>query len=151
MADRHTPAQRSANMARIRAKDTKPELRVRRAAHALGYRFRLHRRDLPGSPDLVFPRLRLALFVHGCFWHQHPGCRRAVLPASRLDYWLPKLARNKARDAAVRIALEEEGWQVVELWECALHTDAAARTVVAEVLAEAEQAYERLAIAARLE
>ena len=136
MADRHTPAQRSANMARIRAEHTKPELRVRRAAHALGFRFRLHRRDLPGSPDLVFPRLRLAIFVHGCFWHQHPGCRRAVLPASRQDYWLPKLARNRARDAAARAALEAEGWRVVELWECGLASEAAAEAAVNEVLFE---------------
>lgn len=141
MADRHTSAQRSANMARIRAKHTKPELRVRRAAHALGYRFRLHRSDLPGSPDLVFPRLRVALFVHGCFWHQHPGCRRAVLPASRLDYWLPKLAGNQARDAAARAALEAAGWQVAELWECALSTEASARVAVADVLAEAERVF----------
>ena len=140
MADRHTPAQRSANMARIGAKHTKPELRVRRAAHALGYRFRLHRRDLPGNPDLVFPRLRLAIFVHGCFWHQHPGCRRAVLPASRPDYWLPKLARNQARDATARDALEAAGWHVAEIWECALSTDAAARTAVADALAGAERA-----------
>jgi DNA mismatch endonuclease (patch repair protein) len=140
VADRHTPAQRSANMARIGSKHTKPELRVRRAAHALGYRFRLHRRDLPGNPDLVFPRLRLAIFVHGCFWHQHPGCQRAVLPASRPDYWLPKLARNQARDATARDALEAAGWHVAEIWECALSTDAAARTAVADALAGAERA-----------
>ena len=135
MVDRHTPDQRSANMTRIRAKHTQPELRVRRAAHALGYRFRLHRKDLPGTPDLVFPRYRLALFVHGCFWHQHPGCTRAVLPSSRPEYWLPKLARNRARDAQVRAALEAQGWHVAEVWECELKSDAAARICVAETLA----------------
>ena len=138
-------------MAGIRAKHTKPELRVRRVAHALGYRFRLYRRDLPGSPDLVFPRLRLALFVHGCFWHQHPGCRRAVLPASRPEYWLPKLARNQTRDAAARGALEAAGWQVAELWECSLGTDAAAKAAVAAVLAGAERGSKRLAIGDQLE
>jgi len=138
--ERLTPKQRSANMARIGAKHTKPELRVRRIAHALGYRFRLHRRDLPGCPDLVFPRLRLAIFVHGCFWHQHSGCRRAVLPVSRPEYWLPKLARNQTRDATARAALEAAGWQVAELWECALGNDAAATTAVVGTLVGAEQA-----------
>ena len=132
MADRHTPEQRRANMARIGAKHTGPEMRVRRAAHALGYRFRLHRRDLPGTPDLIFPKHRLALFVHGCFWHQHPGCRRAVLPLTRREYWLPKLARNQARDCAARVALEAAGWRVKELWECELRRDADACALVAE-------------------
>lgn len=130
MADRHTPAQRSGNMARIRAKHTLPEVRVRRAAHALGYRFRLHRRDLPGTPDLVFPKHCLAMFVHGCFWHQHSGCRRAVLPLTRREYWLPKLARNQERDHVARKALEAAGWRVSELWECELHSDAEARASV---------------------
>ncbi|RWP73224.1 very short patch repair endonuclease [Mesorhizobium sp.] len=118
MADRHTQEQRSHNMRRIRSGGTGPELRVRRIAHALGFRFRLHRKDLPGTPDLVFPRHRKAVFVHGCFWHQHPGCRYACLPATRQDYWLPKLARNAERDADVRNALETDGWQVLEIWEC---------------------------------
>ena len=137
MPDRHTPIQRSANMGRIRAKNTRPELRVRRAAHILGYRFRLHRRDLPGTPDLVFPKHRIALFVHGCFWHQHPGCRRAVLPISRRDYWLPKLARNRGRDVMARAALESSGWRVIELWECELSSDAAAVATVRDVLSDA--------------
>ena len=134
MADRHTPEQRRANMARIGAKHTGPELRVRRAAHALGYRFRLHRRDLPGTPDLVFPKHRLALFVHGCFWHQHPGCRRAVLPKTHQEYWLSKLARNQERDRLNRAALEAAGWRVDELWECELRSDADVRASVAAVL-----------------
>jgi DNA mismatch endonuclease (patch repair protein) len=110
----------SARMSRIRKKDTKPELKVRKAAHALGLRFRLHRSDLPGTPDLVFPGRRVALFVHGCFWHQHggPACPLVKLPRSRLDYWIPKLERNKARDTRVRTQLSAAGWRVVEIWEC---------------------------------
>jgi len=137
MADRHTPAQRSANMARIRSKDTTPEMRVRRSAHALGYRFRVHRRDLPGTPDLVFPKHRLALFVHGCFWHRHSGCPRAVLPAARREHWVPKLKRNQERDAVARARLEALGWQVAELWECALDSDADARSAVASLFPNA--------------
>ena len=105
-------------MRRIRKTDTKPEVKVRRAAHALGYRFRLYRRDLPGTPDLVFPRLRKVVLVHGCFWHQHEECRLARMPKSRLEYWRPKLERNQKRDKAARRALEELGWRVLVVWEC---------------------------------
>ena len=139
--DTLSPEERSKRMSLVRSQDTKPEMRVRRLAHALGYRYRLHYKSLPGRPDLVFPSRKRVIFVHGCFWHQHPGCRRAVLPASRLDYWLPKLAGNQSRDAAARAALEAAGWQVAELWECALSTEASARVAVADVLAEAERAF----------
>jgi DNA mismatch endonuclease, patch repair protein len=108
----------SAHMRRIRKVDTKPELRVRRVVHALGFRYRLHRRDLPGTPDLVLPRLRKVVFVHGCFWHQHPGCRLAKRPRARPEYWLPKLERNVARDHACRRALAATGWEVLVIWEC---------------------------------
>lgn len=118
MVDRLAPEERSANMRRIRSADTAPELIVRRAAHRLGYRFRLHRRDLPGTPDLAFSRLRKAIFVHGCFWHQHPACKDGHIPKSRLDYWLPKLRRNQERDKANLAALERLGWDVLVLWEC---------------------------------
>jgi DNA mismatch endonuclease (patch repair protein) len=118
MPDRLSPEERSAHMRRIRKVDTKPELVVRRVAHRLGYRFRLHRRDLPGTPDLVFPRLRKLILVHGCFWHQHPGCGLARAPKSRLDYWLPKLQRNQERDAEAAAALKRLGWDVLVLWEC---------------------------------
>jgi DNA mismatch endonuclease (patch repair protein) len=118
MADRLSPAARSEQMRRIRKTNTRPELRVRQAAHALGYRFRLHRYDLPGTPDLVFPRLRKVIFVHGCFWHQHPGCRLARLPKSRQEYWLPKLQRNQERDARARTELVNLGWEVLVVWEC---------------------------------
>lgn len=105
-------------MGRIRSNETKPELMVRRLAHRMGYRFRLHRKDLPGKPDLVFAGRRCAVFVHGCFWHQHPGCREGRTPASNRDYWEPKLKRNVKRDASVAQALRSEGWQVLVVWEC---------------------------------
>ena len=107
-------------MRAVRQKDTKPELVVRGLLHAMGFRFRLHRRDLPGTPDVVLPRHRAAVQVHGCFWHQHPGCRHATLPRSRTDYWLPKLARNVERDAESLARLEALGWRVLVLWECEL-------------------------------
>jgi DNA mismatch endonuclease (patch repair protein) len=109
---------RSALMARIRGKNTRPELIVRRTAHALGFRFRLHRRDLPGSPDLVFTRLRKAIFVHGCFWHRHTGCPKASTPKSRAEFWASKFAANVQRDVRSVAALEELGWEVCILWEC---------------------------------
>lgn len=118
MADRLTPEERSRNMARIRGKDTRPELRVRSAAHALGLRFRLHRRDLPATPDLVFPKRRIALLVHGCFWHRHEGCRKAYTPKSRVPFWENKFAENVARDARKQAALAEDGWTPVVIWEC---------------------------------
>lgn len=109
---------RSAMMAGIRGRDTKPELAVRRLAHRLGYRFRLHRRDLPGTPDLVFPGRRKVVFVHGCFWHRHPGCRFAYEPKSNIGRWCAKFEANVARDARARIALGELGWEVLTIWEC---------------------------------
>jgi DNA mismatch endonuclease, patch repair protein len=109
---------RSEIMSRIRSRDTVPELSVRRAAHAMGLRFRLHRRDLPGNPDLVFPKYKAALFVHGCYWHQHSGCRRASRPKSRQEYWIPKLAANVARDKRSAIELAALGWRTVIVWEC---------------------------------
>jgi DNA mismatch endonuclease (patch repair protein) len=98
MHDRLTPEARSAHMRLIHKTNTRPEICVRQVAHALGFRFRLHRSELPGTPDLGFPSLRKVIFVHGCFWHQHPGCKLARQPKSRLDYWLPKLRRNQERD-----------------------------------------------------
>jgi DNA mismatch endonuclease (patch repair protein) len=118
MADRLSPEARSAHMRRIRKIDTTPERVVRRLVHGLGFRFRLHRRDLPGTPDLVLPRLRRAILVHGCFWHQHAGCRLARLPKSRGEYWLPKLWRNQERDAAAQAELKASGWEVLVVWEC---------------------------------
>jgi DNA mismatch endonuclease (patch repair protein) len=113
---------RSAQMARIKARDTKPEMIVRRALHAAGLRFRLHYRHLPGKPDIVLPSRRIAIFVHGCFWHRHsqPDCKLARLPKSRLDFWLPKLEGNRERDARNEAALREAGWDVRVIWECEL-------------------------------
>ncbi|WP_224407039.1 very short patch repair endonuclease [Afifella sp. IM 167] len=115
-----TRGARSAQMARIRARDTKPEMRVRSALHSAGLRYRLHAKGLPGKPDIVFPRARVAVFVHGCFWHQHPdpACKLARMPKSRLGFWRPKLEGNRARDERVRVELEELGWAVIEIWEC---------------------------------
>ncbi|MFC4523250.1 very short patch repair endonuclease [Cupriavidus pinatubonensis] len=113
------PVSRSENMRRIRSKDTAPELLVRRLVWSLGYRYRLHRKDLPGKPDLAFGSRKKAIFVHGCFWHQHPaGCPDSRLPKSRLEYWLPKLQRNCERDAKAVAALETAGWQVLIIWDC---------------------------------
>lgn len=118
MVDTLTPEARSQNMAKIKGRDTGPELMVRRAAHALGLRFRLHRRDLPGTPDLVFPGRRIALFVHGCFWHRHPGCRMAYMPKSRVEFWQAKFDGNVERDARKQRQLAAVGWKPVVIWEC---------------------------------
>lgn len=111
------PAARRRNMAAIRGRDTKPELQIRRLLHALGYRFRLQRKDLPGRPDVVFPARRRIVLVHGCFWHRH-GCRNSVLPKARRDWWEAKLNRNVERDTAVVNALGNLGWSVLTIWEC---------------------------------
>lgn len=116
--DTLSPAQRSQLMSRVKGRNTKPELRVRCIAHAIGLRFRLGRRDLPGSPDLVLPRHRLAVFVHGCFWHRHPGCRRASFPQTRPEYWRDKFDKNIARDHDALLHLEKLGWRSLVLWEC---------------------------------
>ena len=105
-------------MARVKGKDTAPELKLRRLAHAMGYRFRLHRKDLPGSPDLVFPKRRAVIFVHGCFWHGHDCARGARQPKQNAEYWSAKIARNRARDAKVQEALRAQGWRVAVIWEC---------------------------------
>src|SRR5208283_2172112 len=105
-------------MRRIRSANTKPELTVRSLAHRLGYRFRLHRRDLPGRPDLVFPSKRKVIFVHGCFWHQHRGCIDGRTPKSNTPYWLPKLANNKERDRKNRSRLARLGWECLVIWDC---------------------------------
>ena len=122
MADNLTTEDRSRCMSRIRSRGMKPEMAVRSLAHRMGYRFRLHRRDLPGVPDLTFPRYKAVIFVHGCFWHWHPDpdCPIAGLPKSNLEYWQPKLTRTRERDAAHKTALEEAGWRVLTLWECEL-------------------------------
>lgn len=124
VADHLSTLRRSENMARILSKDTKPELIVRRLCHRMGYRFRLHSAKLPGKPDIVFGPRKCVIFVHGCFWHQHPGCRRATVPKSRPEYWLPKLQKNVQRDRASVEMLEELGWRALIIWECETRNDA---------------------------
>lgn len=118
MVDNLSPEARSALMRSVRQKDTTPERRVRSVAHRAGYRFRLQRRDLPGTPDIVFPRHRVCIFVHGCFWHRHPGCRAATTPESHEDYWRPKFEANIERDHRKIAELEALGWRVGVIWEC---------------------------------
>lgn len=117
--DKVDPATRSRMMAAVPQRDTKPEIRLRKALHRLGVRYRLHDPSLPGRPDLVFPRYRAAVFVHGCFWHAH-GCRYSTVPAARRDFWLAKFDANRARDARVTEELSKRGWRVLVVWECEL-------------------------------
>lgn len=116
--DTLTTSERSALMGRVRSKNTRPEIAVRRLLHHLGYRFRLHRVDLPGRPDIVLPGRRIAVFVHGCFWHRHPRCALTRTPKSRVAFWKRKFADNTRRDRAVRRALQRDGWRVIVIWEC---------------------------------
>lgn len=133
MADTLDPAERSIRMRSVRRQDTAPELVVRRAAHALGLRFRLHRKELPGTPDLVFPKHRTVIFVHGCFWHRHDGCRKATMPKTRVDFWTSKFRRNQERDEQSATRLKALGWRVIVIWEC--QTRRAQETAIALGLA----------------
>lgn len=119
MADVHTPELRRLNMSRVKGRDTKPEMLIRRGLHARGLRFRLHRRDLPGRPDIVLPSRKAVLLVHGCFWHGH-DCPLFTVPATRPDFWRGKIAGNRLRDSATVTALGGLGWRVGVIWECAL-------------------------------
>lgn len=121
MADHLTREQRSQNMRAVRNKNTKPEILARKAAHRLGLRFRLHRADLPGSPDVVLPKHRAVLFVHGCFWHGH-NCSRSRLPATNVRFWTEKVGKNKVRDRRAVTALRKMGWRVFTLWQCELRS-----------------------------
>jgi DNA mismatch endonuclease (patch repair protein) len=129
-----SPEKRSQMMAGIKGKNTKPEMLVRKLVHGMGFRFRLHRKDLPGSPDLVFPRLKKAIFVHGCFWHRHAGCRFACTPKSNAQFWLDKLEGNKRRDVLALTALDALGWEVLVVWECEAHDLSALATRVSPFL-----------------
>jgi DNA mismatch endonuclease (patch repair protein) len=146
MADRITEAQRSANMQAIRSKDTAPEIAVRRLAHKAGFRFRLHRTDLPGKPDMVFPKRRAIVFVHGCYWHGH-GCKRGGKGSkSNVEYWGPKIERTRNRDETNRTKLEATGWRVLTIWECELSgLDDVNRKLLAFLVAE----WKRLALLGR--
>lgn len=127
-------ATRSRMMSGIRGKNTAPEMLVRRFLHARGYRYRLHRKDLPGKPDLVLPRLKVCIFVHGCFWHRHPGCAYATTPKTRPEFWKEKFQKNVMRDLANISALEDAGWNVLTVWECHLKNDPEALERLAEKL-----------------
>ena len=118
MADVFTRAKRSAIMSRITGKNTNPEIIVRKLIHSLGYRFRLHIKDLPGKPDLVLPRHKKIIFVNGCFWHGHAGCNRAALPETNAEFWATKILNNKQRDVRVIRMLRRRGWQVLTIWQC---------------------------------
>lgn len=120
MADRISREHRSWNMSRIRGTDTKPELIVRSLLHRMGYRFRLRRKDLPGKPDIVLPKFRTVVFVHGCFWHRHGRCKYAYTPKTRIEFWTTKFRQNVDRDSRVRRELHALGWNSVVVWECEL-------------------------------
>jgi len=124
MVDTITSERRSWNMSRIRGRDTGPELHLRSLLHRAGFRFRLHAKKLSGRPDIVLPKYRTAIFVHGCFWHRHPGCRNATTPSTRAEFWQEKFDSNVRRDARNRADLEAAGWAVITVWECELKADA---------------------------
>ena len=123
MTDSISKARRSANMRAVPSRNTRPEILVRRMAHSLGFRFRLHRPNLPGKPDIAFPAQQKAIFVHGCFWHQHKGCKRATVPKSNRNFWRLKLARNVARDAMQLAAIRKRGWRALVVWECEIKNE----------------------------
>jgi DNA mismatch endonuclease, patch repair protein len=129
MADVHDKKTRSYNMSRIRAKDTKPEMLVRRFLHAQGFRYKLHDKTLPGKPDLVLPKYKTVIFIHGCFWHGHEGCRYYVIPKTRTDWWLSKISTNKTNDSKAEQKLMKEQWKIIILWECDLKPATAEKTL----------------------
>lgn len=141
MTDNLSPEDRSRCMSQIRSRGMKPELAVRSMAHRLGYRFRLHRRDLPGAPDLVFPRHKAVIFVNGCFWHWHPDphCPIAGLPKSNTEYWQPKLTRTRFRDKEHTTALKAKGWKVLVVWECKLKRPAGVFEMIDRFLDRSKQ------------
>jgi DNA mismatch endonuclease (patch repair protein) len=134
MTDVYDPAKRSQVMARVKGRDTKPELQVRRLLTAMGARYRLHRNELPGAPDIAMPGRRLAIFVHGCFWHGHDCARGARVPKQNRDYWEAKIGRNRARDIRTQAGLEAIGWRSLILWECELKDEAALKARLSAAL-----------------
>jgi DNA mismatch endonuclease (patch repair protein) len=133
--DKISPEKRSWTMAQVKGRDTRPEKIVRALLHGMGYRFRLQRTDLPGKPDIVLSRFKTAVFVHGCFWHRHFGCKRATMPVSNHEYWRVKFARTVVRDGRNRELLESDGWRVLVIWECELKDLAALRSRLHEFFA----------------
>lgn len=140
MADKLTKEARSRLMGRVKGKDTRPEMIVRKTAHALGYRFRLHRKDLPGCPDLVFPRLSKVIFVHGCFWHRH-GCSRTTMPKTRTEFWRSKFDANIARDRKQTSELAKLGWECLVVWECETKDQIQLRNTLSNFLNDNEKMY----------
>lgn len=137
MSDRITGDKRRANMRAIRSKGMKPELKIRRLVHSMGYRYRLHRHDLPGRPDMVFPSRQKIIQINGCFWHQHsdPSCLKAHIPKSNTEYWLPKLEKNKKRDDENLKRLMEMGWKILVIWECELSNNIKIKKIIKSFLA----------------
>ena len=135
MTDFLTAAERSERMSRIRGKHTRPEVTLRKALHSLGMRYRLHGASLPGRPDLVFPKYKTIVFVHGCFWHRHPGCNIATTPKSNTDFWQDKFQKNVTRDIKVTQALESLGWRVLVVWECCLSSTIKTRATAERIAA----------------
>jgi DNA mismatch endonuclease (patch repair protein) len=134
MVDSLTPEERSRRMASVGGKNTKPEMTVRRLVHSLGFRYRLHGRKLPGRPDLVFKSRRKAIFVHGCFWHHHGGCRRSRLPSTRVEFWRQKMQENVERDRRNQAELSSKGWAYMIVWECELDNISELATRIANFL-----------------
>ena len=139
--DTFSPEKRSDIMRRVRSVDTVPEKAVRSLLHRLGFRFRLHRSDLPGKPDIVLPKYRTVLFVHGCFWHRHQGCPNATTPASRREYWLPKFRRTVQRDVRNKRELWRQGWSVIVVWECELRDISVLAACLERLICEGQPDY----------
>ena len=133
MGDVHSRAQRSYNMSRIRSAHTKPEMLVRKFLHSLGYRYRLHEKKLPGRPDLVLPKYKTVIFIHGCFWHGHHNCKYYVVPKTRTEWWLNKITVNQANDRKAVLALKKQGWKIITVWECDLKPGKVEKTLAALV------------------
>jgi DNA mismatch endonuclease (patch repair protein) len=129
MADVHSKETRSYNMSRIRSKDTKPEMLVRKFLHKNGFRYRLHVKNLPGKPDMVLPKYKTVIFIHGCFWHGHEGCKYYVVPKTRTEWWLNKIQSNTTNDTKVEIALKADGWKIIIVWGCELKKDSLKNTL----------------------
>ena len=142
MADKLTSSQRSHCMSHIRGKNTKPEILVRKGLHARGFRFRLHNKKLPGSPDIVLPKYGVAIMVNGCFWHGHKGCRYATKPKTNIEFWETKIARNRHRDEVTTAHLEALGWTVITIWECELRTSSQLDDRLNTFAEEIRRAYE---------
>ena len=135
MVDRIDKQVRSANMSRIRSKDTKPELKVRKILHKLGYRFRLHRKDIPGRPDIVLPKHKTVVFVNGCFWHRHSGCK-SYNPKSKVEFWQGKFKDNQARDKIIKQQLSDLGWRQLVIWECETKDKSRVQNILRDFLSD---------------